>query len=112
MQMVVKNALQQSFTGDDNTDGKEQSWHDDSLPGLFDQQFGVAIAMHDIESGAIAVQPGCFPPEGFHHQLAREMAADGSTSDEEKTEKLAAAAQAEWDANELPCYTSAGFAPE
>ena len=42
---------------------EEQEWHDDSMPGLGSQQIDVAIALHDIESGLVAVQPGCFPPK-------------------------------------------------
>ena len=68
--MVVKNALKYTATGNPDVDGHEQTWHDDSLPGLFDEQIGVAVALHDMTTGLIAVQPGCFPPVGFHHRLA------------------------------------------
>ena len=92
--MVVKNALHQTRTGNPDTDGREQTWHDDSLPGLFDQQFGVAVALHEMESGQIAVQPGCFPPEGFHHRTA---------SEESKGDDAP---------QEPPCFSTPGFAPE
>lgn len=92
--LVVKNAMRQTNTGNRDTDGREQSWHDDSLPGLFDQQFGVAIALHDMESGQIAVQPGCFPPEGVHHRNASEQIKGGDAP------------------QDPPCYRTAGFAPE
>jgi hypothetical protein len=59
---VVINA--QRSTGDAAVDGKEQGWHQDSFPdptsirGL--NQLYAIVALHDIESGMIAVQPGCF----------------------------------------------------
>ena len=68
---------------------EEQEWHDDSMPGLGSQQIDVAIALHDIESGLVAVQPGCFPPKGFHYQ----------TSDDDADVRQ-------------ECYSSAGYAPE
>ena len=89
--MVVKNALRFSQTGNPETDGREQTWHDDSLPGLFDQQLGVAIALHDMHSGLIAVQPGCFPPEGYHHRLDGEHGSGTA---------------------EPLCYTGSGYVPE
>ncbi len=56
--MVLKNALRQTHTGNPDVDGREQTWHDDSLPGLFDQQFGVAVALHDMESGQVRPRLG------------------------------------------------------
>jgi len=64
-----------TFTGNQDVDGREQTWYDDSIPGVFDQQFGMALALHDMESGLIAVQPGCFPPEGYHHRTSTEAGA-------------------------------------
>jgi hypothetical protein len=111
--MVVKNALQQTRTGNPDVDGREQTWHDDSLPGLFDQQFGVAVALHDMESGQIAVQPGCYPPEGFHHRIAAEQLAAAEAAGDAAGKAAALAAAAEHDAKlqEQPCYSSPGFAP-
>lgn len=90
--MVVKNALKYTATGNPDVDGHEQTWHDDSLPGLFDEQIGVAVALHDMTTGLIAVQPGCFPPVGFHHRLAAADAAPPA-------------------ADAPPCYATPGYVP-
>lgn len=59
---LVVNAQRQSH--DPAIDIKPQTWHEDSMPdpigvrGL--NELYVIVALHDVESGLIAVQPGCF----------------------------------------------------